>query len=262
VFSTYIKDWIDIQLAEYNIYNVSVIQLFHPSDTTGSLFNFNKFLLNPKKRVMQIGGWLRNSYAIYALPIPKNYTKCALKWIGMDNYFIDEFNLHQLEDTINHIGSGHEHCCGIPVCCLPKSSSSEITTTHNINKYIVGLLNTIRDNHQSVECLDMTPNDKYDHLLTENVVFINLVDASAVNTIIECIMRNTPICVNRLPAVEEYLGCDYPLYYDNYDEASYKLSDLKMIKKAHEYLQSLDKSIFTIEYFMRDFINNTIYNNL
>jgi polysaccharide pyruvyl transferase WcaK-like protein len=261
VFSTYIKDWIDLKLTEYNIYHISVIQLFHPSDTTGSLFDYNKFISNPKKRIIQIGGWLRNSYAIYALPTPKDYTKCVLKWMGMDNYFIDEFNLQQLEDSIHHIGTGHEHCCGIRSCCIPVSSTDE-TTGHNINKYIVGLLNTIKNNHKSVECLDMTPNEKFDQLLTENVVFINLVDASAVNTVLESIMRNTPICVNKLPAIVEYLGKDYPLYYESYEEASAKLSNLKVIKQTHDYLQSLDKRKFTIENFMKDFTNNPIYNNL
>ena len=42
---------------------------------------------------------------------------------------------------------------------------------------------------------------RYDCLLSENVVTIELFDASANNVIVECIARNTPIVVNRHPAV-------------------------------------------------------------
>ena len=54
----------------------------------------------------------------------------------------------------------------------------------------------------------------YDLLLMQNIVFINLIDASAVNTILECIVRNTPIIVNKIDGIIDYLGEDYPLYYN------------------------------------------------
>lgn len=49
-------------------------------------------------------------------------------------------------------------------------------------------------------------NEAYDRLLTENIGFVALHDASANNTVIECIARATPLLVNPLPAVVEYLG--------------------------------------------------------
>ena len=51
---------------------------------------------------------------------------------------------------------------------------------------------------------------RYDCLLPENVMAIELFDASANNVVVECIARNTPIIVNRHPAVVEYLTADYP----------------------------------------------------
>ena len=56
---------------------------------------------------------------------------------------------------------------------------------------------------------------EYDQLLEKNIVFIELIDASANNTILECIVRNTPIIVNKIEPVVEYLGDDYPLYFEN-----------------------------------------------
>ena len=77
---------------------------------------------------------------------------------------------------------------------------------NNSNKYINGLIKYIKELDSSVKIIDKLSNEDYDNLLTKNIVFIKLVDASAVNTIIECIVRNTPIIVNRLPATEELLG--------------------------------------------------------
>ena len=65
----------------------------------------------------------------------------------------------------------------------------------------------------NINFIEHVDNKNYDLLLSENIVFVNLVDASAVNTIIECIVRNTPIIVNKIPAVVEMLGENYPMYY-------------------------------------------------
>ena len=59
---------------------------------------------------------------------------------------------------------------------------------------------------------------KFLRKLVSSIVFIKLIEASAVNTLIECIMRHTPIVINRLPPIVELLGKDYPLYYDEIEE--------------------------------------------
>jgi hypothetical protein len=118
----------------------------------------------------------------------------------------------------------------------------------------------MRDIINSVDLINQLTNEQYDDLLTKNIVFINLVDASAVNTVIECIVRNTPIVVNDHPAVVEMLGENYPLYYttgiDLYNtnqEIVTLLSNTNNIKKANAYLQKLDKTKYTIEYFIEEF---------
>jgi hypothetical protein len=114
----------------------------------------------------------------------------------------------------------------------------------------------------SVDFIDKLSNDNYDQLLTENIVFINLVDSSAVNTVIECIVRNTPIIVNDHPAVVELLGRNYPLYfknnYQNYFEMNQQvvnlLSNTNNIKKAYQYLTGLNKSQFNVKNFTTQFV--------
>ena len=81
-------------------------------------------------------------------------------------------------------------------------------------------------------------NINFEEILVKNLIFLKLIDASAVNTIIECIVRNTPVLVNKLPAVVEILGDKYPLYYNNLDEVN-SLLTVKNIESAYNYLKKL-----------------------
>ena len=40
---------------------------------------------------------------------------------------------------------------------------------------------------------------------------------------------NTPIVINRLPAVVEYLGADYPFYFNSLEEARDKALNFDLI---------------------------------
>ena len=103
----------------------------------------------------------------------------------------------------------------------------------------------------------------YDQLLRENICFISLFDASANNVVIECIVRTTPILINRLPAVVEYLGEEYPFYYADLEEAARKLQDEKLIKKTHEYLCVLpNKKFLSEDFFLRSVIKSEVYQGL
>ena len=77
---------------------------------------------------------------------------------------------------------------------------------------------------------------EYDELLSKNILFVDLYDSSANNCIIEAMIRGTPILLNPLSAVIEYLGKDYPFYFSNLFEASEKLKNIKLIKETHSYL--------------------------
>ena len=47
---------------------------------------------------------------------------------------------------------------------------------------------------------------EYDDLITKNIVIINLINASANNSILELIASETPFFINRILPVEEYVG--------------------------------------------------------
>lgn len=110
-----------------------------------------------------------------------------------------------------------------------------------------------------VETLDFLPNDAYDELLTENLVFIDFYDTSANNAVIECIARGTPIVVCRHAAVEEYLGRDYPLFYDSVDRIGSLVNDEGRLRAAVAHLNRPDiRGRLTLERFTQDFLASEV----
>ena len=221
-----------------SINNINVFNLTPPTEFSDTLFDMKVFLANKERKLVQIGAWLRVLDAINNIDLKANtlaLTKCVLKCKNMNVYYhksiIDESS--NVDETSN-----------------PDESST------------VDEPNISRDNKSQnrITCLDLNvkilenlSNVEYDKLLEQNIVFINLINASAVNTLIECIVRNTPIIVNRLPATIEMLGKDYPLFYDKIEEVT-NLLDLNNIKKGWKYLKKLDKKKFTIKKFIKDFL--------
>jgi hypothetical protein len=109
-------------------------------------------------------------------------------------------------------------------------------------------------NYDSVDLKYLNSFDDYDKLLSENIVFLDLFDAGANNSIVECISRNTPILINKLPGVVDYLGEDYPLYFNNLEEIS-KLTSNDNIEKTHNYLKNLNKDYLNVDNFTKKFLN-------
>jgi hypothetical protein len=118
---------------------------------------------------------------------------------------------------------------------------------------MAGLERVIETNHQSVRILTKHDNAAYDDLLSENIVFLDLVDCSAANTIMECVVRNTILIVNRHPAVEEVLGASYPGFYSNLLEAVEIIEDIAKLRACYIHLARLNKDRLRIETFLRDF---------
>jgi hypothetical protein len=124
--------------------------------------------------------------------------------------------------------------------------------------------NLFRDEmYDTAETLTYLPDPEYDRMLAENIVFIHLYDSSANNTIIECIVRNTPILVNPLEPVVEYLGKDYPFYFNSLEEAAQKAANYDLVLKTHRYLVNHPiKEKLTGDYFFKSFIESEIYQKL
>lgn len=221
---------------------VKVEAVMHPSETTENTFNWETFIQQPDKRVVQVGNWLRNVHALYQIELPTDSiikTKAVLKNKNSNNYFPPPGFLDTLFNTFNTKGKGTVVSNVLDIC--------KITFE---NMHVKGLYEHVVDIETSVEELEYFDNDKYDELLSKVIVFVKLMDASAVNTLIECVIRNTPIMVNPIEPVVEVLGPDYPLYFTSNYEASQLLARTDKLQAAHEYLKSMDKTPFMISTFM------------
>ena len=96
------------------------------------------------------------------------------------------------------------------------------------------------------------PADYYKQIAT-TICYMHVIDSSANNTILEAMSRNIPIFVNRHPAVEQYLGSHYPLYFTSISHLQYMLSDREqlydLLYRGSEYLSSINKHDITHGHF-------------
>jgi polysaccharide pyruvyl transferase WcaK-like protein len=293
VLSRYLQNQMRNALDKEGFTQVPVIYMPHPTQTQVEKFSWKSFMENPHKKVLQVGGWLRNIYTFYNINVPKgikyrstifpfatssniDYNKVALKGRSMQNYYPEDQFIDNLEDILRY-GSREQEEDGV----LPNASFNarsvqipNISTNLNMNismnistnvsaggqvmnNWYKFFLEDVKSKCESVEFIQHLQNNDYDKLLSENIIFLNLVDASAVNTVIECAVRNTPLIVNKHPAVVEILGDKYPLYYTSTDyhnivnEVSSLLSKPALIEKASAYMSRLDLSTLQIDYFVK-----------
>ena len=238
VLTEYLAKQLRSRLVEYNI---PVHVLCHPTEFVEKTFSMREFM-NTQGSIVQIGAWLRNPYSIYSLHSPL-LKKKALRGKEMDLYFPPA----TYEEAINNLAT------------TPSSPTKTSTATsicrcfHNINKFVHGAVDHLKDHLVSVEVIEKLSNEAYDDLLEQNIVFLDLVDCSAVNTVIECIVRHTPVIVRRHPALEEILGTDYPGFYTTLHEASSLIQSYMNIYEIHLSLIRLDKTRFTLSNFLESF---------
>ena len=234
VLSQNLKNWLQTKI------HVPIHVLYHPTEFPTKLWKYKLWKENVNKKVIHVGAWLRNCYSIYALPSPINVKKCILKGKNMENYFPPYNFLNDLQKAYNV-----ELYDGMGICREGRQKG---------NKFIVGMIDHIKEEVTKVEVIETLSDEEYDDLLTNNIVFLDLIDVSACNTLIECIVRNTPIVINRLPAIVEYLGEDYPLYYNTLEEATSLINDDRKILEAYRYLKTKDKEFLKMETFMKKFL--------
>lgn len=219
-----------------------------------SLSNYVNEYLN--KKFIELG----KNIKIYTLFHPVYYTNSIPK------FTLKKFKENNSKKIIQ-IGQQLRKMSSIYLVNLDNSYSKMwLTGTKNIDKCInllekeVNYLNVKINNFSTVEMKYTETFKEYDELLSKNIVLVDLFDASANNTVLECIVRNTPIIINKIPAVIEYLGDDYPLYFNNLIEINNLLTN-ENIAKAYVYLKKMDKSKFELNYFTSKIIN-IMYNHI
>jgi hypothetical protein len=186
---------------------VPVVVVKHPSEFQKTSWDEQGFRSQKVQQLVQIGFYLRNTRAIYQLPLIPGYRKVRL--LSQDKPWVAAYEARVVEYW-------NRMSC--------------------------------RSEYGGVEEGGFLEGCEYERVLTESVVFTEVFDASANNVVIECILRSTPLVINRHPAVIEYLGKDYPLYFDDLDEVP-GLLGLARILEANDYLREMDKRDLSGTYF-------------
>lgn len=209
VLSDHLKNHINTILKKYNI-NIPIISLKHPIPTEkgeDKQFNYDIFLNNP--RIIQLGYWMRKMHSFWQID-------CDMQKIWL-----------------------YGHSFAITMLEAERRSNKEYNSllTHTDIQKIKNSLNI--DQSITIKNVEITKvdNSEYDHLLKSCISFVNLYDASANNSIIECIASTTPLLINNIPPVQEYLGKKYPLYFEDMNHANKILKDKSRIMDAHNYLK-------------------------
>ncbi len=207
-----------------------ICALIHPTEIPELQFDYDRFIANPDKKIIQLGWWLRKLAAIYQLPIAKHNP------LGYQKVKLNPAFASNATAQLAHL--------------LAKQIEVERITLD-----LAFVENTQELTHVS--------NQLYDELLSQNIGFISLYDASANNAIIECIARATPLLVNPLPPVVEYLGEDYPLYFHTLTEAAAKAMDIELIHKTHQYLKSCPtRQKLSADYFIQSLQASEVYRRI
>jgi len=184
-----------------------------------------------------------------------------------------EFNTHRIDvnTSVVFIGSQLRRISTIFRLNVPKSYDKIWLPGRSVNTAIE-LLNDECDEFDiklsdeelnSVEILSLT-NEEYDSVVNNSFIVLDQINASANNVVIECISRNIPLFCNRLPAIEEYLGSDYPLYFNSIEHLEQLLLDKDTIKKAYNYLAHNPdlKERLSIKNFIKGILNSDITKRL
>ncbi len=60
----------------------------------------------------------------------------------------------------------------------------------------------------------------------------------------------------------EYLGNNYPLYFNHLEDAALKAEDRRLVSAAHEYLAAIPKDRFHPEHSLRSLPESRLYRSL
>lgn len=261
VLSHYMYEQIIEYMVYHNIRGIPVHSLVHPLDTPTKLFNYQDWKKNANKQLIHIGGWLQDTFRFYRLELAKKIPIYSGKWWDLRTTY-DSISKSAITDTArsNYFPPRQLDLQLYDMLASLETHSNDVCNTWNIQFY-----NEIYDNIHSVKLIEHLDSTQYDTLLCQNIVCVNVIDASVVYPLMDCIIRHTPIIINRHPAVVEVLGKKYPLYID-YDipfiqfnrQVNRLLSDSKRIYNAHVYLRKLDKTKFKIQTFVNTFLQSVL----
>jgi hypothetical protein len=204
-----------------------------------------------ERQLVQLGVQDRMLGAIFAIR-----TTCSRAWLpGVEmgepgsartRFTIDRLRQH-LEEEVEAIWRPEE------------LSHHDVAFSDQLNRTGNGTWElTARIREDAVRIMRMG-NEDYDRTLLTSVVMVPLLGGTANNAVLESISSNVPAFVSRLPSTEEYLGKDYPMFFDSLDEVSSVVEDedrlFDLMERTHRYLLEQPKERLLPENFQFELVN-------
>lgn len=135
---------------------------------------------------------------------------------------------------------------------LPGTKQHVSSSITNLKKELEFMGKNDNVDFNSVEIKYFDTYKEYDEHILTNIVIIDLWDANANNSILECLIRNIPFFVSKLTEVVEYLGHDYPMYFNSFGELENILNENNinaLYLNTYNYLKNIDKYDITFNHF-------------
>jgi len=193
------------------------------------------------------------NYIVNTYPQFKNKVLSVYHPIDINNYEKDDlFNIRKFMNKRNiyHVGWWLRNFTSFFEFKVPRGYNKFILVKQEFRQQFDEKFNDI---DKSIQVINELNDNEYKSIFSSSCIFCDLADAVANNVILECIKYNTPVIVRRIPSIEEYLGIDYPLFFDDTSDLS-KFTDSKIlhtkIVEANEYLKKMDKSPYMLETFL------------
>ena len=265
--SDYLAQRVRQELNVLGFNQIHVDTLVHPTCFVEKNWTVENYSENQDKMILNIGAWYRNPVSINRLAhfcYSNDHRVTRLCGKRMENTIPPQTFTLRVDDEITMVSGNNwvkylvkylndgsdSYATHLKEALKCRCSDNSEITISNSDELFYEFIHSVRP-------VATVSDQDYDILLSRNIVFLDLVDASAVNTLIECIVRGTPIIVNKLPAVVELLGEGYPLYYTKIEEVP-SLLDVDKITDAHIYFTLLDTEKFRIETFVSAFLESSI----
>jgi polysaccharide pyruvyl transferase WcaK-like protein len=248
---------------------IPVYTFAHPIETPKIFFSCWS------NNIVQIGSWMRNSFSLFALNTTAN------KQLLVTN---DMMDMVKNITVLNYNKFIPSKCRFVP--CRDNCEKTKLPRFANDAllwvKHNYAITNWAFDNNilyiesnkitnikrkfdnSRISIIGKLDNEQYDALLSNSIVFLDLFDSAAVNTVIECLLRNTPILINKTAGVVEILGADYPMYFNSnqyqrrINREVEALLTTDNINKTIQYLSLQDKHKYKIDYFINNMKNVAI----
>jgi len=173
-----------------------------------------------------------------------------------NNFISGRLNVVQLGQQLRHMTSIYRLKTEFKKIWL--TGTSDLNKMNNLLKKEADWME-IEIDYDCVEMKFVKDVGEYKELIYNSIVIIELIDASANNAVLELASAEIPFFIKKLQAIVEYLGYNYPMYFDDITEVEDVLSSSvdyleEIIERTTMYLSKLDKTFITHQRFTKDLL--------